>query len=331
MTSPELDEGRAERLTFKGILELVLHGWRVIATFTCLCVLISLFVSARSQEQYRAYYIAIPASANSDALRSTSLPLSLLGGASRSPDWDMYQSLLTSTTLAQRLATKTNLLKELFAGRWDAGRQSWKPSPSFWQLSLGGKFNALFVPRYKGVPDKYALQGYLRAALSIQAVPESSTIMVSIDSPDPDISLKLLRAVHENSNDIVREERLTRALGQREHLLGELRTTSVADYTAMLQQLLSRVESDIMTASFRSQYAAVIVDGPASPPDPVFPRPFLFLQLALIGGVVLGLILVIFTPITDALLVMWWQKIRRKPVEMFQNWRLPSAVFIRRR
>jgi uncharacterized protein involved in exopolysaccharide biosynthesis len=93
--------------------------------------------------------------------------------------------------------------------------------------------------------------------------------------------------------------RLQRALAQRDHLKEQLVTVTITDYRGMLLQLLARVEAQIMASSSEAEFAAEIADGPFVNPVPVFPRRRLFLIMAVIGGSILGLLLVVFTPLSD--------------------------------
>lgn len=305
------DEAEPERLTIAQIFGLVASGWRVIASLTIVFVIVALLVSAISTGQYRTYYVAMPAPTANDPLRQTGLSLDVLGRQAKTPDWEMYISLMTSTTLAQRLVTKTPILQRLYAADWDAKKKRWITEQNFGSLSLGGKVKWLLGYRTKkAAPDKFALQGYLAGFLSVQPKPDTSQYIVSIDSPDPETSLLLLTDLHQAANDIVREARLSRAIGQRTHLLAELNTTTVADYRQTLLDILGRVETSVMTASVGGQYAGVLLDGPVTSPGPVFPVPALFVKLAVISGVLFGLILVIFFPVNDDKLLAAWRGLR---------------------
>jgi uncharacterized protein involved in exopolysaccharide biosynthesis len=308
----EHDESASEpeRLTLAQIFGLIIHGWRVIVTVTAVCVLIAAVAGLTGGRLYRTYYVVMPAPTNSDPTRPTGLSLDVLGRQSRTPEWEMYLSLLNSTTLADRLVKRTDILQRLYGGSWNASRKQWNTQLDFWSLPLKGKIKWIFGTRTTKAPDKFALQDYLNAHLSVAPVPDTSQIRVSIDSPDPQVSFLLLNYLHVAANDAVRESRLTRAIGQRDHLLSELKDTTVADYRETLLDILGRVETSVMTASIGGQYAAMLVDGPVTLPYPVYPRPFLFIQLSIVAGVILGLVLVIFFPVNDMKLLAAWQKLK---------------------
>ena len=177
---------------------------------------------------------------------------------------------------------------------------------------MGGKVKWLLGIRTVRAPDVDTLQGYLQDRLSVQPVAGSSLISISIDSADPDTSIVLLRALHKSANDIVREKRLERSVAQKRHLLEELTTTTVSDYRQVLLDLLRRVETTVMTASMGGQYASVVVDGPVTQSRPVFPAPVLFIEMGIAGGVVLGLFLVVFLPVSDEKLMAFLYRLRTR-------------------
>jgi len=297
------EDTASENLSIRQIFRLIAGGWRTVLALTVIGVLIAVFIQLTSTRQYRSYYDVMPTPVSDDPTRANmGISLDVLGRQSKTPDWEMYQSLLTSTTLAQRLIDKTSLLQELFSGDWDPVKREWRTDVDFWSAPLIGKVSWLMGNRKKRAPDKFALQAYLRKNVSISVIPDTTQVRVSIDSPDPKTSLQLLFALHQTANDMVREVHLTRALGQRANLLEELKTTQISDYRQTLLAILSRVETNVMTASIKGQYAGLLVDGPVSGPFPVFPVLKLLLELAVAAGAVGGLILIVFFQISDAML-----------------------------
>jgi len=299
-----------DRLTFAQIFRLIGNGWRVILTLTIAFAAVALFFSLMSPTLYRTYYVIMPTPANNDALRSNTFSFDVLGRQSLTPDWQMYMSLLNSSTLAGRLEKKTTVMQHLFASQWDREKGDWITHPDFDSLSLKGKIRWLLGKRTVQAPDKFALMGYLKTNLNVATVPDTSQVMISIDSTDPSSALFLLANVHQAANDIVREAELSRAVSQRKHLLDELQNISVADYRQTLMEILSRVEAHIMTASVGGQYAAMLVDGPVTLPTKVAPQPMASLKFAVVGGIIIGLVLVVFFPVNDALLLAGWRKLR---------------------
>ena len=297
------EDTASEDLSIGQIFRLIVGGWRTVVALTIICVIVAVLIQLIATRQYRTYYDVMPAPVSDDPTRANmGISLDVLGRQAKTPDWEMYQSLLTSTTLAQRLIDKTSLLQELFPSDWDPVKREWRTDVDFWSAPLTGKISWLRGKRTKRAPDKFALQAYLRKDLSVSPVPDSTQIRISIDSPTPKTSLNLLFALHQTANDMVREAHLTRALGQRANLLEELKTTQISDYRQTLLTILSRVETNVMTASIKGQYAGLLVDGPVSGPFPVFPVFKLLLELAVAAGMVCGLILIVFFQVSDAML-----------------------------
>ena len=269
-----------QRVTIADIFRLLMNGRYVTLCVIAIFVALALFVSLTSPKVYRATYIVAPADNSSDALRGMLSQIPLFSSShTESPDFTTYTSLLFSERVAERIAARHDLVEKIFPGG----------------LKLSGPDNA-----HKAL--SLAIAGYLNRNLSLTETKFASEYAVVIDSTDPALALELLKIVHSEANNIVRETRLRRGQLERAHLMEQLNQTTVADYRTMLLQLLSRVENQIMTSSMPGDFAAVIVDGPYVLPGPVFPRPMLFLELAVIGGVVVGFLLVVFTPLSDDIL-----------------------------
>ncbi len=308
MNAPQGDHDEAERLSIGQIFGLIAGGWRIIVCLTICFMVVAVFLGLTSKKMYHSYYVVMPAPTADDPFHQTSLSVDVLGRQSKTPDWDMYVSSLTSTTLADGLVKRTDILQQLFPAEWDSKRKTWNLTQDFASLSLSGKVKSLMgtLPP-KQAPDKFTLLGYLAQYLNIQQPADVPQMTVSIDSPDPKMAIVLLTALHQSANDLVREARLRRAVGQRQHLLAELQTTTVSDYRQTLLTILGRVETNAMTASISGEYAAILVDGPVTQPNPIYPNTSLFLKLAVVSGVAVGMILVVFFPISDALLIRAWR------------------------
>ena len=299
-------------LSIGQIFGLIAGGRRVIALLVAVFVTIAVLISVFGVREYRTAFVAMSAPTADDPTRQTGISVGILGQQTKTPDWEMYLALLTSNEMAKRLIATTDILQRLFPKQWDAVEKRWITEPGFEARGMGGKVKWLLGIRTVRAPDVDTLQGYLQDRLSVQPVAGSSLISISIDSADPDTSIVLLRALHKSANDIVREKRLERSVAQKRHLLEELTTTTVSDYRQVLLDLLRRVETTVMTASMGGQYASVVVDGPVTQSRPVFPAPVLFIEMGIAGGVVLGLFLVVFLPVSDEKLMAFLYRLRTR-------------------
>ncbi len=309
-SSPEPAED--EQLSIKKVFALICGGWRTIASVSVMFVLIAVVVWTTATPTYDVFYVAMPAPTANDPTRNGGMNFSVLGQQSKSPEWEMYLSLVESTALAQRVINTTPILQLLYKDQWDAKNKLWVTKTNFWSQSITGKLRWLLGRRELATPDKFSLQGYIAHEVNLSQVPQTTQYRIQINSPDPKTSLLLLSEIHRAANDMVRESRLKQAIGQRANLLKELENTQISDYRQTLLGLLGRVETNVMTASIPGQYAAIVLDGPTSGPYPNFPKGKLMVELAIVAGIGIGLIMVIFFPVSDASLLAAWRKFRRR-------------------
>jgi uncharacterized protein involved in exopolysaccharide biosynthesis len=304
--APDPEYDVVPRTSILDLVRIILNGKLVILAVIAVFVAAAMYVSFTGTRQYRVSYIVSPAQNQSDPLKSMFSAFDILGGKSQSPDFAMYLELLTTTTLAERITARGDLLQRLFPNDWDPQKKAWKPV-TFWHVSMSRKIGMLLGRKpwnpsefSTDHPTAFTLASYVNKYLSVVPLADKVHYAVSIDSPDPQTSLELLRALHAGANDMVRESRLQSAQMQKAHLMSELATTSVTDYRTILQQLLSRVETSIMMSGVQGQYAAQYVEYPYISPIPVFPKPKQYIVFAIIGGLVAGTVLVLFTPLNDA-------------------------------
>jgi hypothetical protein len=93
------------------------------------------------------------------------------------------------------------------------------------------------------------------------------------------------------ADQAIRQATLQRTSQQIAFLDSRLRTLAVAEHRAALTQLLSDQEKRLMLLQIDQPYAARIIDPPALPRLPIWPRPLLTLGVAGLSAVLLWFVI----------------------------------------
>lgn len=293
--------------TLRTILDALSAGWRTIAIFVAIAVVITLVTLASSVPTYRVQMMILPAP--SDRTETSGMGGSALtallgaaGGTQSGSDYVRYQRLMGSPAVAQRLQDKYHLLQYIFSDRWDEQTKQWRPArKSLRTILLGWLFRMSHVPT-SSPPDPTDLANFIAGQIEIVPSQTTDIVNVSMTSPNVGFAKRIMLLAHEQTNALLRDQVARRARQQVAYLQAKLAQTSVADYRATLLALLSAQEKNLMLTQTDASFAAEIVSPPVASPTPVSPRPVLSLAIAVLVGGLLGAVLVIF------LGADWWRK-----------------------
>jgi hypothetical protein len=222
-----------------------------------------------------------------------SLGLGGLLNASTEP-FRRYQDLLTSRSVAERLESDHHVLKLVFADRWDEAHQTWK-APTGFVADLRSAVKGFFGRPDVVEPGISDLVGVLEGDVLVSTPSSNSPLtspsplrFVSFTAGDPQLAANMLRWVHEETDQVLRENEIKRTRGMITYLTGRLRDVSIADERTALTQLLLDEEKQDMLLETGVDYAAEVLDPASVPGGPSFPRIGLTLVLAVIGGFGIG-------------------------------------------
>lgn len=216
---------------------------------------------------------------------------SLLGlalGGARTSKFDSYLSLLQSDAISETFLKDQKLLSLLFGQSLDPKTRQWVPS--FSRSIKTGLNSALSIPS-PSKPTISDVQYILNVMLVINTDPlnkNMATIICSATNPvscpvimkaaSDAAQLRLDRLSQENAS--VMKKRLGGLVnGVDDVTLREALTTAAAN--ARIQEAVSSIGQNTVT----------VLDGPTSPVLPSFPKPILLLKLAIVGGILLGILM----------------------------------------
>lgn len=128
------------------------------------------------------------------------------------------------------------------------------------------------------------LSDYLRRHIQIDPVGSTPLRKLSYLHSDPDFAAAMLRKIHLVADQMIRRDRRRAARARIDYLNNGLSRTHNPDHRRIITGLLMQQEHILMLANLDEPYAAIIVEPPASSPEPVYPdKKLLFGGLILIG------------------------------------------------
>ena len=286
---------KTREITLRHLTWLVRECWQTLVFSAGVFFLVASIALFFIQPRYTVgmKVAAIPQQGDAGGLMSSvggvSGLSSLLKGVGTDTEFRRYQIALTTVELGRRLMTYHDLMNVAFPDSWDSERKAYRAQPRL----LGPFYALLGAPTTKTVtPD--AIATYLESRLKIDMPDDQPDIVtISMTSTDPKFSVGLLTAVHKEATEMLRIAAAQRA----DHMIGYLRsrldTLTVQEYRQSLLMLMGMQENLRLLSQPGVSYAAEILDPPHASDLPTFPKPVLFLGIAVALGLVVGFIAII--------------------------------------
>jgi len=287
------------------VRDLIVRVYRRLL-LVVICILLScasaVFYLANSKPLYTATMTVAPPAQTGSATSSqlgqafSAFGLSSILGNSTPQSFDLYQNLLPSLTVLQRVEDRHHIIRQVFADRWDVVRQTWRPA-----MGLRAEVRD-FIYRIIGrdipspEPKIQDLVDYVRRHLSVDSVSLNSPVrVVSFTFTDPKVAADILRWLHEETDAVVRGNTRERTDGMIAYLRNQLPRVSNNDERNALTQLLTEQEQVLMLLTVGVDYSAVVVD-PAVPPIVPSVSVEMVLIISFLVGLMLGVIIAIVIP-----------------------------------
>lgn len=299
--------GSDEQMTLREVFQRVWRGkWTVIITAMFFVAAVSIWMKSVSP-LYTAKIVVAPASGGSSGMAarlSRYSGVAALAGIDLPADetvtpFSQFSEVITSPLVADRLAKKHGILPRVFKGAW-----TWNAESKSWTRKQGlltplkdwlrGFFN--LPPRAE--PSANALASILKQKLAIRLVKNSGMQLIQIRHKDPVFAANLLTWLHQESDNLIREEAEARTSRQIAYIDQKLRTVTAADHRRSLVELLLDQEKQMMMIQVDLPFAARIIEPAIASDDPTFPRPPLFLLVAGVGGLIIGVCLAFLIQVT---------------------------------
>ena len=200
-------------------------------------------------------------------------------------DFARYLELFGSGPVADRLAADPTILRALFAERWDAEAERWRPPPGLFPavkralLAMAGREDWV-------EPDGDRVARALRDRLVVDMLRSGPMRRITFRHPDRTIAVDLLGRIAAATDAHLRAEAARRSAAQIAHIKLRLGAVTVAEHRQALSDLLLDQERVAMMIGVELPFAADMIQPPTAATLPDWPNPAVVIPLAGLGGLV---------------------------------------------
>lgn len=202
-----------------------------------------------------------------------------------------------SREVAVRLARDQALMQRVFEREWDSGARRWvEPA------SLGTRLrNSLLllvgapVKRWSP-PDAARLQTFLGTRIFVDQDARTPLVTISLDTTDPRFGIEFLQRLHATTDLWLREKSLRRTAQNIAYINGRLPVVTTADHRQALFATLSDQQQREMMANNPAAFAAEPFGDIAASSSPTKPRQLPILLVAVVLGLLVGVVLAVLLP-----------------------------------
>jgi uncharacterized protein involved in exopolysaccharide biosynthesis len=269
---------------------------RIVWASVALCLLIACAAIIIPMPSFTVTGIYYPSQTSQDkslgsTLSSLAGPLAGLIGSSASSDvqpFDLWQELIVSPTLAQRVINKDpEILQKIFFKEWDPATKTFHP-PHDPLSTLVRTFNWIFgLPTYQK-PDATRLSTWLSDNLTFTPVNSTSMQQIQFTTPYPQFGMRFLKELNAEADLVIRDQATKLTDAQITYLEGKLAQVQTVDYRQTILSLLSAQETTRMSINKDLPYASAVLQNSYSSDLPTWPNPLVLLVVAIFVGLVLG-------------------------------------------
>jgi len=292
----------------------VRRRWDVVLAAVVVAAVLGVIYLHFASYQYSAEIDVVPTQRQDSALPGALSGLASLAGINvgsnnEAAPFALYQEVLKSPAVAQQLARDPKIMTNVFRGQWDSQAKAWV-RPTF---SLGNSVKSLLgVPVYAWHPPGASeLLDYINDNVAVDVQPLKALVTVTYNNSDPAFARYFLQSIHGAADNYLRQRTLLRSSKYVQYLNRKLEATNIAEYRQALTNSIMEQEKQLMVASADVSFAAEPV-GPVTVSDrPTTPKPSVTLLLAVLAGLVVGVILAVLAVDPFALLAFPGRLIQR--------------------
>jgi LPS O-antigen subunit length determinant protein (WzzB/FepE family) len=224
------------------------------------------------------------------SLAGVSLP------TSSSSDFLVYQKLIFSEEVAERLFANQELVLKLFKGEWNSNTKAFE-GPKRGRIGqliqlvktvLTGDEEKKYLP-----PSPQRLSNLLKDAFKIAEQKGTGFISISAETSSPDMIIELISNATQETDDLLKERFFVSAEDTLEFYYQKLLTSRSPEHREALAKLISSEDQKLMLASKSSNFVAEPLTMPSVSLYPTSPKSSLVLALGFVLGIFLGAAIVL--------------------------------------
>ncbi len=220
-----------------------------------------------------------------------------------SMQYRLYLEGIHSRIVADGLAKRTDIMKQLFANEWDEDSHSWKQPQggamtgvmNFVRGAMGSKIVA-WEP-----PNGARVQKYLDNQIALVKDAKSPLAKIVYNATNPEFGVALLQALHDVDDGLLRQKAISRSQQYITYLSERLPSIQNAEHRQAIAEVLSDQEKSMMMASARAAFAAEPFGPPSASYGPTSPRAMTVLLVFFMLGLFAGLVYAFLEAIWDLL------------------------------
>jgi len=183
------------------------------------------------------------------------------GGSQGTGAFDRLKLLMGSQDLARRLDERYGMLRGVFASRWDAEKQDWKPrvvaEPTWRQRFLASLHQGGSIE-----PGYEALSRYVKGVLQFEPVEGTGFWRVKVYHTEKARALELLTQIYQTADDLLRAQDREKTRRKLQYLEQRMQETSITELRQALLAALIKEEHSAHMLEGDLPYGADIVDPP---------------------------------------------------------------------
>ena len=213
------------------------------------------------------------------------------GGAANNETFERLKLVMSSITLARELDEKYDLLRRVYANRWDVEQQRWRPLSDS-DISLQEKVFSHLNVTNNHTPSVEKLAKYVGGKVQFEQIKKSDFWRVRVEDVDGDAALELLNNVYWTADELLREQDREQVRARQAYLRSRVDDAQITEIRRALIAAMMSEERTAMLLEGGLPYAAKVIEPPFLSENLTQPNLVLLIVMPAASGVLLGFLLV---------------------------------------
>lgn len=208
-----------------------------------------------------------------------------LGGGLNDADFSKFLAILDSVAVAGLLEEQHGVMKVVFDSQWNG--QTWAQPDSLGTSVSNAVKSILGLPGWTP-PTTVDLAAYIKKSVDVAKKGESALRVLSFSHKDREFAVAFLKALHQETDALLRAEAIRRSSAEIEYLKEKLRTLTVNEQRQTFIDMLSEQEKTMVLLQIGLPFTAAEIDPASASIRPTFPKGGLTLVVGIVGGFLFG-------------------------------------------